>query len=75
MEQRRQNDWQGGRLNKCKHPKFVKRFKMATLIKLKKVPVKTSSLTKVHSLVKALGAVKEKGFSIVIKSRKELWER
>ena len=48
---------------------------MATLIKLKKVPVKTSSLTKVHSLVKALGAVKEKGFSIAIKSRKELWER
>ena len=48
---------------------------MATLIKLKKVPVKKNSLTKVHSLVKALGAVKEKGFSIVIKSRKELWER
>ena len=48
---------------------------MATLIKLKKVPVKTAPLTKVHSLVKALGAVKEKGFSIVIKSRNELWER
>ena len=48
---------------------------MATLIKLKKVPVKTAPLTKVHSLVEALGSVKEKGFSIVIKSRKELWER
>ena len=74
MEQRRQNDWKGRRLKIYKHL-FCKKSKMATFIKLKKVLVKTSSLTKVHSLVKALGAVKEKGFSIVIKSRRELWER
>lgn len=48
---------------------------MATLIKLKKVPTNSVSKAKVHSLVKALGAAKEKGFSISTKGRKELWER
>jgi hypothetical protein len=48
---------------------------MATLIKLKKVPAKLNSKPKVHSLVNALGAIKEKGFSITLKSRKEIWER
>lgn len=48
---------------------------MATLIKLKKVPAKLVSKAKVHSLVKALGAAKEKSFSISTKGRKELWER
>ena len=47
---------------------------MATLIKLKKVPLKSISKNKAHSLVKAFGAAKEKGFSIAIK-RKEIWER
>lgn len=48
---------------------------MATLIKLKKVPAKSIPKTKVHSLVKALGAVKDKDFSISTRSRKEIWER
>lgn len=55
--------------------KFVKKKKMATLIKLKKAPTKLVSKTKIHSLEKALGAIKEKGFSLTTKSRKEIWER
>ena len=48
---------------------------MATLIKLKKAPIKLVSKTKIHSLANALGAIKEKGFSLTTKSRKEIWER
>ena len=48
---------------------------MATLIKLKKFPSKSISKTKEHSLIKAFGAIKEKGFSIETKGRRELWKR
>ena len=43
---------------------------MATLIKLKKVPVKTAPLTKVHSLVEALGFCKRKRFQYCNKKQK-----
>ena len=48
---------------------------MATLIKFKKTPIKLVSKTKIHSLANALGAIKEKVFSLTTKSRREIWER